>query len=116
MACELFNCVPEIKESNESGKFIWKHNCSVKKRNCWITEHEIYKVWNDIYNLFINTKIIKSFEKMVENYLNKKCTVYIPKRRNNTSVCKDIIIKIILDKKNNEIGHFSLTFKNSQLL
>ena len=34
MACELFNCVPEIKESNESGKFIWKHNCSVKKRNC----------------------------------------------------------------------------------
>ena len=32
MACELFNCVPEIKESNESGKFIWKHNCSVKKK------------------------------------------------------------------------------------
>ena len=50
---------------------------------------------------------------MVENYLNKNARSYIfLKRRNNTSVCKDIIIKIILDT-GKEIGHFE--FLHSQL-
>ena len=59
MACKLLKCVPEIKESNNSGEFIWKHNCQINKRNCWVSEHAIYDVWNDIYNLFKNTSRTK---------------------------------------------------------
>ena len=92
--CNLFKCAPKIKEAQESGKFIWEHTCPINKKNCWISEDEIYNVWNDIYNLFMSKKIIKIFKDILKKNLLKKYTVYIPQRRINTKECKDIIITI----------------------
>jgi len=113
MACDKFKCVPEITESNESGKFIWKHNCQINKRNCWVSEHAIYDVWNDIYNLFNDTsktKIINEYKDTLETFYDKKYIVKVEQRRANFKECKDIIVKI-KNKDNKEIGHFSLHSK-----
>ena len=114
MACDLLKCVPEIKESNESGKFIWKHKCQINNRNCWVSENEIYNVWNDIYNLFNDgrkIKIINNYKYILETFFGEKnIRVNVLKNRTNFKECKDIIVKIY-DKKNNEIGHFSLHSK-----
>ena len=113
MACDKFKCVPEIKESNESGEYLWKHKCPINNRNCWVSEHEIYTVWNDIYNLFKNTsktKIINNYNNILETFFVEKTIANIEKRRSNFTECKDIIVKV-KDKNNKEIGHFSLHSK-----
>ena len=108
--CNLFKCAPKIKEVKDI-KVIWDHTCPINKRNCWVSEHEIYNVWDDIYNLFVDRKITKIFQDILKTNLFKKYTVYIPQRkRNNTTECQDIIIKIGLDN-GHQIGHFSLHSK-----
>lgn len=109
MACDLLKCVPKIKESNDSGKFLWQHNCRIDNRNCWVSEHEIYTVWSDIYNLFNNTsktKIINNYNDILKTF-DEKPKAIVEKRRSNFTECKDIIVKV-KDKNNKEIGHFSL--------
>lgn len=114
-ACNILKCVPEITEANESGTFVMKHTCPINKRNCWVSEHEIYNVWDDIYKLFMDGKIINLFQNIVEKvFKQQEITVEIERRRTNFAECNDIIVKVYDSnnkKKRKEIGHFSLHSK-----